>query len=191
MKLTAILGSPRQGSNTDVLLEKALETARDRFVSIEKIVLNNLNIRPCQECGRCLKTGTCQIFDDMAVIYEALDKADIVIIASPIFFGNVSAQAKTMIDRMQCFWARKYILKKTKAKKNRRGAFISCGGLKTKEYFKCAKKVIDIFFKVQDIEYREELFAGGIDEAGDILKHKDILQKAFKMGKRLVSRIKN
>ncbi len=186
MKLTAILGSPRQGGNTDVLLEKALVTARDRLVSIEKIVLNNLDIRPCQECGSCLKTGTCQIGDDMAIIYEALDKADIVIIASPIFFGNVSAQTKTMIDRMQCFWARKYILKKTKAKKNRLGAFISCGALKTEEYFKCARVVIDIFFKVQDIEYREELFAGGIDNSGDILKHKDILQKARELGERLI-----
>ena len=187
MKLTAISGSPRQGGNSDILLEKALETARAGLVSIEKIVLSNLNIRPCQECGRCLKTGTCQIFDDMAIIYEALDKADIVIIASPIFFGNVSAQTKTMIDRMQCFWARKYILKKTGARKNRRGAFISCGGLKTEEYFKCAKKVIDIFFKVQDIEYREELFAGGIDNSRDILKHKDILQKARELGERLIS----
>lgn len=187
MKLTAILGSPRQGGNTDRLLEKALETARDRFVSIEKIVLNNLNIRPCQECGSCLKTGTCQIVDDMAIIYESLDKADIVIIASPIFFGNVSAQTKTMIDRMQCFWARKYILKKTNAKKNRIGAFISCGALKTEKYFKCARGVIDIFFKVQDIEYREELFAAGIDKADDILAHKDILEKACQMGERLVS----
>ena len=186
MRLTAILGSPRQGGNTDVLLEKAIETARDRFVSVEKIVLNNLNIRPCQECGRCLKTGTCHIKDDMAIIYEALDKADAVIIASPIFFGNVSAQTKTMIDRMQCFWARKYILKKSKAKKNRPGAFISCGALKTEEYFKCAKKVIDIFFKVQDIEYREELFAAGIDRAGDILKHKDILERVRQIAERLV-----
>lgn len=191
MKLTAILGSPREGGNTDILLEKALETARDRFVPIEKIVLNNLNIRPCQECGRCLNTGTCQIFDDMAFLYEALDKADIVIVASPIFFGNVSAQTKAMIDRMQCFWARKYILKKTKDKKNRRGAFISCGGLKTEEYFKCAKRVVDIFFKVQDIEYREELFAGGIDKAGDILKHKDILERARQMGERLVGSSKS
>lgn len=185
LKLTAILGSPRKGGNTDILLEKALEAVRAKSIPIEKIVLNDLNIRACQECASCFKTGKCVISDDMAIVYKALDTSDIVMVASPIYFGNVSAQTKIMVDRMQCVWARKYVLKKIN-KAKRIGAFISSGALKTEKYFKCAKIVIDIFFKVQDIKYSEEVFASGIDAAGDILKHKDILEKAYRLGDRLV-----
>lgn len=187
MKLTAVLGSPRQGGNTDILLTRALGGAKAKGIVFEKIILNDLNIRPCQECASCLKTGICRIQDDMAVLYKKFDESDIIIVASPIFFGSVSSQTKIMVDRMQCYWARKFVLKKNPDKKNRKGAFVSCGGLETEGYFKCARKVVNIFFKVQDIEYAEELFASGVDKKGDILKHEDILLEAYELGKRLIS----
>lgn len=187
MKLVALSGSPRKGGNTDILLEKALETAREREISVQKIVLNDLSIRPCQECGGCLKTGSCVIQDDMAVVYNAIDAADIIIVASPIFFGNVSAQTKIMIDRMQCRWANKYVLKRESPKRSRRGAFISCGAIKTDKYFKCAKTVVGIFFHVQDIEYKEDVFVQGVDAKEEILKYQDALGSVSKMTERLIS----
>jgi len=185
-RLTALLGSPRNGGNTDTLLEKALDAARASGAQIDKIVLNDLNIRPCQECGGCLEKGLCVIKDDMAVVYKALEEADNVLVASPIFFANVSAQTKTMIDRMQCFWVRKYLLHKKKNSKKRSGTFIACGGFKKKSFFNCAEKVIDAFFKVQDIDYIEGFFAGGVDAIGDILKQEKMLKRAYDLGKKLV-----
>ena len=184
-RLTALLGSPRKGGNTDTLLEKALDAARASRVQVKKIVLNDLNIRPCQECSGCREKGICVIKDDMTVVYKALEEADSVLVASPIFFASVSAQTKTMIDRMQCFWVRKYVLHRQNTLKKRSGAFIACGGFKKESFFNCAEKVIDTFFKVQDIDYIEGLFAGGVDSVGDMLKQEKMLKKAYDLGKRL------
>lgn len=186
MKLVCLLGSPREGGNTDVLLSKIIEAAREKDFLAEKIVLNRLSIKPCQECGGCLKTGRCILSDDMAFVYKALDEADIVIVGSPIFFGNVSAQTKIMVDRMQCRWVRKYLLKKKGLKQNRKGAFICCGAVNSEKYFTCARKVIDIFFKVQDIEFKEELFISGVDDKGEVLKKKDALGSVSRIGERLL-----
>ena len=112
MIVLGILGSPRRGGNAEVLLDKALEGARSGGVSVEKISLNELTIRPCQECGGCDDTGKCVIADDMAAVYNSVDRADIVILASPVFFGELTAQTKAMIDRFQCRWVGKYRLKK-------------------------------------------------------------------------------
>ena len=74
--------------------------------------LNFMNIKPCQDCGGCTKTGICVVNDGMKDIYDAIRDADRFIVASPIFFYTVSAQTKTMIDRCQAFWCEKYLLKK-------------------------------------------------------------------------------
>ena len=187
VKLVAIVGSPRRGGNTETLLDRAIEEAKKKGAVSEKIVLNNVSIKPCQECGGCLKTGTCVITDDMAGVYNALNTSNIIIVASPIFFGNISAQTKIMVDRMQCRWVGKYLLKQKPQKKNKRGAFISCEALKTGKYFECAKMVIDIFFKVQDVEYKEEIFVAGADGKGDVLKQKGILESVDAMVGRLMS----
>ncbi|MCX5679166.1 MAG: flavodoxin family protein, partial [Candidatus Omnitrophica bacterium] len=113
MKVLGILGSPRRGGNAERLLDKALEGAIACGASAEKISLNELTIRPCQECGGCDDTGECVIVDDMSMIYSSVDKADCIILASPIFFGELTAQTKAVIDRFQCRWVKKYRLKKT------------------------------------------------------------------------------
>lgn len=188
MNFLAILGSPRAGGNTDILLEEALRAAREKRASITKINLNELSVKPCQECRTCHGTGVCSVKDDMVFVYKRIDEADRVIVASPIYFGSISAQTKIMVDRMQCIWARKFLLKKTSGRK-RDGGFISCGGLKRGDYFSCAAKVIKIFFLVHDITYKEELFAQGLDKPGDIMAHKDILKKAYGIGERLAGSV--
>lgn len=185
VKVLGIGGSPRRGGNSDLLLDKALEGAKSAGGAVDKVVLNDLNFRPCQECGGCDETGACVIEDDMKVVYEKLSKSDALIIASPIFFGSVSAQAKMMIDRFQCLWIAKYILKKSDiSKKRRRGIFLAVAGSHRKEFFENAKKIISIFFKTLDIEYAGELFAAGVDKK-DAIKEAS-LKKAYDLGASLV-----
>ena len=186
MRILAILGSPRVKGNTDILLEKSLEAAKEKNLPFKKIVLNELNIRPCQECDGCHNTGKCVISDDMALLYEALDNSDRIIVASPIFFGNVSSQTKIMVDRIQCFWARKYLLKTSYKKRRRKGIFLACGYFKKEEYFNCASIVIDIFFKMQDIEFADKFFAAGIGDKGEVLKHPEMITRAYEIGKELI-----
>ena len=189
MYVLGISGSPKINGLTNLLLDKALEGAGTTGAQAEKIILNNLNFRPCQECGGCDETGACILDDDMSPIYEKLANADVVIVASPIYFGSITAQLKAMIDRCHSSWMAKYILKKELfINKKRKGVFLCVAGKESEEYFESAKKIAKIFFITQDIEYSSDLFIGGLNAMpADSPKRATALEKAFQLGANLSS----
>jgi multimeric flavodoxin WrbA len=186
MKVVGISASPRRSGNSEVLLDRALEGAMSAGADVEKIVLNELDFKACQECGGCYKSGVCVIRDGMSYLYEKLDKADAVIISSPIFFASLSAQAKMMIDRFQCVWTAKYILKNRMQVKKRKGIFISVAGSYRKDYFENAGSIVKAFFATLDIEYTGELFHGGAEKMADVDRDEKVLNKAYILGRGLV-----
>lgn len=189
MKVLGIGGSPRRGGNTDLLLDSVLEGAASAGASVEKIVLNDLVYRPCQECGGCDKTGRCVIGDDLAPVYRKFAEADIVVAASPIFFGDVSAQLKSMIDRFHCKWVAGHVLKKRALpRKKRKGALICASGGDNKKFFENARNTVKRFFNIMDIEYAAGLFFASMDKASQIGKNRAATKKAFKFGEALVKR---
>jgi multimeric flavodoxin WrbA len=192
MKVLGICGSPRRGGNTELLLDRALEGATSAGAEVEKVILNELNFSPCQECGDCDETGECTTQDDMQALYQKLEEADGIILASPIFFGSLSAQTKMMIDRFQCWWAAKYLLKKPRAEKreSRRGIFICVGGMKREDFFQAAVKLVKIWFTNINVVYEGDLFYPGIDEKGVILGHLTALKDAFAVGKDLAKKLR-
>ena len=97
MKVLGINGSPRIGGNTDILLDRVLEGAKSKGAKTEKIILNKLKFSPCQECENLPDDGSCIVEDDMKAIYEKIKDIDSLILASPIFFGSLSAQTKMMM----------------------------------------------------------------------------------------------
>ncbi|MBU0895614.1 MAG: flavodoxin family protein [Candidatus Omnitrophica bacterium] len=186
MKVVGISGSPRRSGNSEILLDRALEGAMSTGADVEKIVLNELDIRSCQECGGCDKAGVCVIADGMGHLYKTLDKADAIIVSSPVFFASLSAQTKMMIDRFQCEWMAKYMLKKAMRKKRRKGLFICVAGSHRNDHFDNARSVIKAFFATLDIEYCSELFCGGIEKMRDVDNEEKALNKAYALGMKLV-----
>ncbi len=189
MKVLGIAGSPRRGSNTDLLLAEVMRGAASKGAEVKTIVLNNLKITPCQHCDACLEAGNCRIKDDMQMVYDELEQADRIVLASPIQFMGVTAQAKAMIDRCQCLWARKYVLKLpplgSKPGK-KKGLFVSVGGTKLPNLFEPAIATVKSLFHSLDITYAGELVFPGVDEKGAITKHPDALHQAFLAGQKLV-----
>ena len=98
VKVLGIMGSPRFGGNSDLLLDSALAGAGEGGAEIEKITICDLNIAPCKECLACDITGECVQADDMRSLYPKLVEADRLFLASPIFFMGISAQIKALID---------------------------------------------------------------------------------------------
>lgn len=189
VKVLGLFGSPRRGGNTDLLLEEALKGAEKEGAKVERLYLSDFTLTPCKECHGCDHTGNCVILDDMQKIYPKLLEADVVILASPIFFYGVTAWAKALIDRSQAFWARKYLLKDPsfgKEGKKRKGFFISVGATKGPKVFDGAVLTVKYFFDVLNAEYTGELVLRGVEVKGDILKHPEALQQAFGAGRRLV-----
>ena len=186
MKLLGIMGSPRIGGNTDLLLDQALKGAQSVGAQTEKIILDRLRITPCKEIYACLKDGNCALRDDMTGLYPKILAADAIIIASPIFFYTVSAQMMAFISRCQAFWSRKFVLKNLDIPV-KRGAFICVGATKGIRLFEGPKLTIKYFFQAINAEYKEELLIRGVDKKGEINDHPDYLAAAYELGKKLVS----
>ena len=185
MKVLGINGSPRIGGNTDILLDKVMEGAESKGAETEKIILNKLKFVPCQECEKMADDGGCLVKDGMQPVYKKIKEADAIVFASPVFFGSLSAQSKMMIDRFQCAWRAKYILKKAAGYKKIPGAFISVEGSNRKDFFENSRAIVRNFFATINVGYKYELFCPTIEARGDILKHPGYLKKAFDIGAKL------
>ena len=103
MKILGIVCSPRKGGNTEIMVEEALAAAREAGAETELVLVANKNIAPCDACGACRQTGVCHIKDDMQPIFQQLEAADGIIFGTPVYFANVTAQAKAIMDRMYLY----------------------------------------------------------------------------------------
>ena len=187
MKVLGIMGSPRRQSNTEILLDKALEGAREAGAEVEKVLVSKLKISPCLEIYACLKDGDCAIKDDMQLFYKKLLEADHIIFASPIFFYGITSQAKAVVDRCQALWVRRHVLDMGKEDKRvRRGVFISVGATRGTKLFDGAVLTVKYFFDAIGVKYSGDLLVRGIDNKGQIGEHPEILDDAFRLGQELV-----
>ena len=183
--LLAIYGSPRKNGNTDTLLSYFINGAKSSDIEVEEIFLRDLIISCCHGCRACDQTGICIIQDDMSSLYSQFSKCTFIAVASPIYFYAVSSLTKIMIDRCQCFWAKKYLLKTPNNETTRKGLFFSVGGSNGEKLFNGARLTVKYFFDALDIEYCDELFMRQVDNKGDINKHADLLEKAYNIGMNL------
>ena len=133
MTVLGISTSPRLNGNSDLLLRRALAGAESAGAEVEYVRLTDLKIGPCIECNSCFATGVCVLEDDYPELLKKILGADRLIFATPVFFMSVCAQAKMLIDRGQCLWAAKYILKKSPIaeKDDREAMVIAVGGSKS------------------------------------------------------------
>jgi len=182
IRVIGISGSPRKGGNTDLLLDDVLEGARAGGSSVRKIYLNDLDFKACQACGGCLRSGRCVVRDDAQKIYKSLHESDVIVLASPIYFGSVTAQVKSMIDRLHCFWVAKHILKKPASAKSRLGYFLCASSDAGTKYFPAARTMARICFNTLNAAYSGEIFCGGLEAMGAVKKNALYRKRAFKLG---------
>lgn len=189
MKILGIYGSPRKGGNSDILLDEALKGAESVGGEVSAVRCCDLTISGCQECGGCDNTGQCVVDDDMQSVYPQLEKADVIILASPIFFYGITSQAKALIDRCQAAWCKR-MLDKTPEKRRTydggRGYLICVGATKGANLFESSQLVAKYFYDALDMKYEGGVFAKSVEGKGDIVKHPDFIKQAFDMGKEIV-----
>jgi multimeric flavodoxin WrbA len=104
VKAIVLHGSPRRGKNSDTLAEEFLRGFAETGAHVvQHFFLNEMNIKPCQGCLHCATSPRHQCFieDDMTLIYNAYKEADLIVWASPMYWGYITAQMKTVQDRME------------------------------------------------------------------------------------------
>lgn len=188
-KVLGILGSPCLDGNTAALLDAVLEGARSAGAETERVDLAKLDIHPCLECRGCDLEASCvQATDDMPLIYSRIRSVDAIALASPIFFMGVSAQTKAMIDRCQCFWVERFVLKRRayEGKRRPKGLFVSCAGGSKPIIFEPAIHVVKSFFSAIDYEYAGEVLLSYTDDPDLGTRRAAVLEAAKRAGARLV-----
>ena len=99
MKILGLSCSPRKMGNTEILVTEALDGARNEGAEAELFSVSGREIRPCDGCYACRETGRCHIHDDMQTVYEKMMDADGIIFGTPVYFYNMTSQAKAIMDR--------------------------------------------------------------------------------------------
>ena len=189
IEVLGISTSPRVKGNSDLLLCQALAGAESAGAHIEYVRLPDLNIGPCIECNACYTTGVCKVEDDYQQLLKKMLDADRLIFATPVFFMTVCAQAKILIDRGQCLWAHKYVLKKRliTPERDRRAMVIAIGGSKSTKQFESIRLTMKSYFDVLEINYVANLFINKVDDCGEIEKHPSALKEAYRLGSQLAA----
>lgn len=191
MRVLTIFGSPRTPSNSEAVAESILKgiASKKAATEIQRVSLAKKKIKPCIACDGCQQQIGCVILDDMTELYSAFNQADLVVIASPIYFNSLNAQLKSLIDRCQAIWASKYILKKSMIdrEKYRLGVLVAtAGNPEGRAEFAPAKRVIDIFFKAINTQYFDELLVTDIDKSS-VTTRPELLEAAFQLGQKMVT----
>lgn len=186
MLVLGMYASPRKAGNTDVLLDHALEAAAKAGAEVEKLFCRRLKVSGCLECGGCDDTGQCVVDDDMEKVYPLWRRAGAIIISAPIFFYNLPAQAKALIDRSQASWAER-ILKKGHAKGKRvydggKGYLIAVGATRGANLFEGTELTAKYFYDALDMSYEGGLLLRGIEKKGAVDQQTELLAQAAAIG---------
>jgi multimeric flavodoxin WrbA len=141
----------------------------------------------------CERKGYCPIDDDVKTeIYPLIRQAEVVVLASPIFFFNMTAQLKAVVDRCQLFWARKYKLElNDPAKKTKRGFLLSVGASKGKSLFEGIELTAKYFFDAIDAGFEGSLTYREIEGPKDMAKHPEVLADIEKAAAGLIGPLLN
>lgn len=99
MEILALIGSPRKNSNCEIIVDEIAKGAEENGHTVTKYIIHDLDVAPCSGCELCNKGKDCRYEDDGAEIIDKLANGASVIFASPIYFGQMTAQAKTIVDR--------------------------------------------------------------------------------------------
>ena len=189
MNVVVFHGSPRDGGNTELLLDNALRAVNEDGHSVTLFRPGSMNISPCLNCGGCEESGECVIEDDMVEVYDSIRKGDRFILASPIFFLGLTAQIKALIDRCQSFWCSKYLLKRTipEGPDGRKGLLMMVGGMKMQTGYTCGEATAKAFFRTIGVPEHISLKYPLIDAKGAIKDHPTAFKEAYEAGRNLIS----
>ena len=173
MNILIINGSPRKSGNTELLAEAFAKGAAECH-HVEILSVRDYKVNPCLGCNACFKTnGICAQKDDMTIIYEKMSQADMLVIASPVYFYGISAQMKSVIDRFHNPIRDTFHIKKT--------ALLLVGAASLPELFDAILTEYNLCLKFFNIEDAGKVLVRGVKDKGDI-KNTDALNEAYKLG---------
>ncbi len=190
MKIVCLLGSPRKKSNSSTIAESFCATARELGAEVRTFRLNDLNFRGCQACMAC-KTSLekCVLKDDLAEVLDAAQQADVWLLATPVYFGEVCSQLKAFLDRTFSYLKPDYttIPDPVRLAPGKKLVFAICQANPDEKFFADIFPRYNFFFKWFGFKESHLIRACGIREEGAIEARKDILDLAEETARKVCS----
>ena len=173
MNILIISGSHRKGGNTELLAEAFAKGAAAHH-HVEIVSVRDYKVNPCLGCDACFKTnGVCAQKDDMTILYEKMSQADMLVIASPVYFYGISAQLKAVIDRFHNPIRDTFHIKKM--------ALLLVGAATLPELFDAILAEYNLCLIFFNIEDAGKVLVRGVKDKGDI-NNTNALNEAYKLG---------
>ncbi|MGN0099161.1 MAG: flavodoxin family protein [Candidatus Methanomethylophilaceae archaeon] len=174
MRIVVLSGSPRRNGNTDMLVDSFVRGASVNN-EVEVIRAADLHVSPCIGCERCKSAEgiTCSIDDDMTGVYDSLSHSDMLVLASPVYFYSITAQLKTVIDRLHTPVRRTYPI--------RRMGLLLVGASELPQVFDSILVQYQLVLDYFHLEDMGRILVRGVREKGRI-KGDPSLEEAYRMG---------
>ena len=177
IKVLILSGSPRKGGNSDLLCDEFLRGAQESGNQVEKVFLRSKKVAPCNACYYCKNSGgKCAIPDDMAEILDKMQAADVIVMASPVYFYSIGAQMKAVIDRSVARWTNI---------PNKEFYYIMTAAEDSDTVMDCTLECFRGFAACLDgAQEKGVIYGKGVYEAGAI-KGLPAMREAYEMGKQV------
>jgi len=191
MKIVSLLGSPRAKSNSSTIAERFCATAKGLGAEVRAFTLNDLDYRGCQGCMACkTKLDRCALKDGLTEVLEAVRETDVLVLASPVYYWDVSAQMKAFLDRTFSFLVPDFITNpvKSRLEPGKKLVLVLAQNNPDKNSFTDIFPKFDYFFRAYGFTDTRLIRAFGVGAPGEVASHADVMELAEKTAKELCAR---
>ena len=178
MKILAIVGSPRPKGNTNYLVDQALQQAAARGIETEKIILTEYRVNPCDGHANCASFSACKHDDDVPMILDKFINADGIILGSPVYYYNMTAQMKAFVDRNYFLYTHGIPNKLICA-----GLIVIGGGAGLEPAFRALRRFVKLSKDIPDD--RIVTLMGYANKPGEVKNDQSLIKEARKLGGQL------
>ncbi|MEW6116669.1 MAG: flavodoxin family protein [Nitrospirota bacterium] len=181
MNIVCLLGSPRPNGNSAAIAKHFLDTAASLGGHIQTFELNKLAYRGCQGCLVCkTRLDKCVLKDDLTRVLDAVHEADVLVLATPVYYGDVTGQLKLYLDRTYSYLKPDYLTnpQPSRLAPGKRLVFIVTQGHPDEAMFNDVFPRYDKFFKWYGFKESHLIRACGVSKAGEVVSQKNIMKRA-------------
>jgi multimeric flavodoxin WrbA len=188
-KVVCLLGSPRKKGNSAAIANRFCESAEKLGAEITTFFLNKLTYKGCQACMGCkTKSEKCILKDDLGQVLDAIRDADVLVLATPIYYGEVSSQMKGFIDRTYSYLVPDYTTnpKPSRLSPGKKLVFIQTQAQPDESFYADVFPRYDSFLKWYGFDDNHLIRACGVGDAGEVSSREDVMKLAEETAKKVL-----
>jgi multimeric flavodoxin WrbA len=188
MRVVAVLGSPRRDGNSETIVKRFNETAEQLGAEVRTFALNEIDYRGCQGCRKCkTETDRCVTEDGLTEVLDAIREADVLVLASPIYFSDVTGQVKAFVDRTFSYLKPDFYANPNPGRlaPGKTLVFVQTQGADQSVYADIFPKY-ERFFKGYGFEQAHLVRACGVSKPGEVADRRDVMKAAEKTARDLL-----